>query len=51
MIFKRETDKNFGFLKIETSIKPESRLSKYFCFLRPFVRSFVVFSFIDLNVV
>ena len=27
-MFKRETDKSFGFLKIETSIKPESRLSK-----------------------
>ena len=29
VLFKRETDKKFGFLKIETSIKPESRLSKY----------------------
>jgi len=29
VLFKRETDKTFGFLKIETSIKPESRLSKF----------------------
>ena len=29
VILKREQDKSFGFLKIETSIKPESRLSKF----------------------
>ena len=29
VLFKRETDPSFGFLKIETSIKPESRLSKF----------------------
>ena len=28
VMLKREQDKSFGFLKIETSIKPESRLSK-----------------------
>jgi len=28
VIVKRETDKSFGFLKLETTIKPESRLSK-----------------------
>ena len=28
VLLKRESDKSFGFLKIETSIKPESRLSK-----------------------
>ena len=29
VLLKREQDKSFGFLKIETSIKPESRMSKY----------------------
>ena len=28
VLLKRESDRSFGFLKIETSIKPESRLSK-----------------------
>ena len=26
VLLKRESDRSFGFLKIETSIKPESRL-------------------------
>ena len=29
VLLKREADKNFGFLKIETAVKPESRLSKW----------------------
>ena len=35
VLFKRETDKTFGFLKIETSIKPESRLSKWYFSTNP----------------
>ena len=29
VMIKRETDKSFAFIKVETQIKPESRLSKY----------------------
>lgn len=37
VLLKREQDKSFGFLKIETSIKPESRLSK--CVLHMFLQT------------
>lgn len=37
VLLKREQDKSFGFLKIETSIKPESRLSK--CVLLMFLQT------------